>query len=372
MKIALVTGSFLPEIGGAEFVVHNLAVQWCNQGHDVQVINCTTNRSTEPDARYSVRRISRVRGGSWFGYHKFPFQFSAVRSIARLLDQYRPDFISAHFGYPIGLWLSKVKPLPRFLITCHGGELVKVEQGYRKVFDIDSLLIDAMNASTGVVAISSYMRREIEELGVEASRILDIPNGVDLDRFKHKIDLDLRSKFSISPDAVVILSIGRQAWPKAYDVGIRAFAKVAAKVPEVRYVMVGRNVNKWQGLVDELGIAGKVIFCGQLHGDEVVSAYQQADILFFPSVCESFGLVVLEAMASGLPVVATNVGLCVDAIETGENGIVVETGQVDQMADALLKLAEDQSLRKRMGAANLGKVKSYSWDRVSRLYLQHA
>jgi len=371
MRIALVTSSFLPRIGGAEFIVHNLAHQWSCQGHEVCVMNNVTSDATHANGEYTVRQFKVLRGNSRFGAHRFPFQWYALRGLKRLLDQFKPDFISAHFGYPVGYWLSRIKPVPRFLITCHGLAITEKETGPRKRYG-DRLLAEAMNRAAGVIAYSTYARRFLEQMGVDPSNILDIPNGVDLKRFETKSSFDFRARFGIPDDGVVVLSVGRETVEKDYGTGIKAFARFSSKVPGVYYVILGRAVSKWRSLADELGLAENLILCNGLYGDELIGAYQQTDIFFLPSVWETGPLVVIEAMASGLAEVVTNVGANQDLVDPGDNGFIVEPGDTDSMADVLYRLATDKSLRKRMGEASLSKSKSYGWDRISRMYLEHA
>ena len=372
MKIALVTSSFLPRIGGAELVVHNLAQHWSLQGHEVCVFNALTDKAYMSEVKYSVSRYRLLRGSTRFGYHRFPFQQIAVRNLQRAITKFQPDFISAHFGYPVGVWLSQMNPIPRFLITCHGRELTKFSWGYRNIYKIDNFLTDALNKSSGAVAISSHARELMEEMGVIPENILDIPNGVDIRRFQKQVDFDFRSQFGISEDAKIILSVGREHPQKAFDRGIKAFSKISDKIPNTYYVILGRNTKIWQSLVNDLRLHNRVILCEGLQGDSLVGAYQQSDIFFSSSVWEMMPLVVLEALAAGLPLVVTDVSGSQDIVQTGENGIIVEPGRLDQMADALYQIISDESLRKNMAMENPNRAKYYSWDNICKLYLEHA
>jgi glycosyltransferase involved in cell wall biosynthesis len=371
MKIALVTASFLPRVGGAEFTVHNLALQWHAQGHEICIMNCVTNEVTHAQGKYMVKQFKLLRGSTRFGYHCFPMGWYAQRGLGRLLNEFKPDFISAHFGYPTGYWLSRIKPLPKYLVTCHGSEITKSEWSYRQRYNCEKQLAHGLKKSAGCVAISTYARKLMEELMVESSHIFDIPNGVDLERFQSKVDFDLRSRFRIPKEAVVILSVGRDHPAKAYDTAIKAFAKLNSKVNEVFYVMLGNGIEKWRSLASELGIGKQMGICEGLYGNELVGAYQQADIFFSSSVQEMFPLVAIEAMTAGLAEVVTNVGGSQDVIKNGLNGFVAEPNQPDEMADALYKLATDETLRKRMGDMNRERSKFYGWDHISRLYLEH-
>jgi len=372
MKIALVTGSFLPTIGGAEFVVHHLAVQWMRQGHKVVVINFTADQPAHPDASYRVRKYTLLPGATRFGYHRFPFQWHAVRTLKKLLQEYKPDFISAHFGYPVGLWMARIRPVPRYLITCHGQDLTKLEQGYRHEHAIDTHLRDALNSSGGAVAISTYARKLMEDMGVRPSVILDIPNGVDVERFQKKVPRNLREQLSLPEDALIILSVGRNNPAKDYATGIQAFAAISATFPSAYYVIIGAGTSTLMPLSQELGIAGKLVCSEGLFGEDLIAAYQQADILFSPSIRELCPLVVLEGMAAGLPAVVTNVSGSQDLIRTGYNGIVVEPRQPAMMAEALRQMIEDKGLRRACCAANRDMAADYDWSIISKKYLEHA
>lgn len=372
MKIALVTGSFLPTVGGAEFVVHHLGVQWVRQGHAVTVINFVSGRKTHPDANYQVRRYGLLRGATRFGYHRFPFQWHAVRALKKILRDESPDFISAHFGYPVGLWMACIRPVPRYIITCHGQDLTRLEQGYRHEHAIDTCLRDALNCSDGAVAISAYARKLMEDMGVRPEVICDIPNGVDVERFQKKAPRSMRKLLSLPEDALIILSVGRNNPAKDYATGMRAFAAVSAAFPSAYYVIVGAETSKLMPLGAKLGIDGKMVCSEGLFGEDLVAAYQQADVLFSPSIRELCPLVVLEGMAAGLPAVVTNVSGSQDLIRTGCNGIVVEPQQPVMMAEALRQMLEDRGLRSVYGAANKDIAHGYDWSMISRKYLEHA
>lgn len=372
MKIALVTSSFLPRVGGAQFVVHNLAVQWARQGHEVCVINCITDQATHAEGLYSVMKYDLLIASTRFGYHRFPFSAYAIRNLKKCLEQFKPDFISAHFGYPVGYWLMKIRPDCNYLVTCHGPAIVDKKGSARDCYNIDGLIADSLNSSDGAVAISSAVRKTMEVMGVKSSKIIDIPNGVDIDRFSKKVNFDLRHYFGIPDDGMIFLSVGRMSIQKGYVQGIESFAKVAPKIKNAYYLLIGREVTGLKGLVESLGISSRVLLHEGLQGEELVGAYRQSNVFFSPSLWELCPLVVLEAMASGLPAVVTDVSGSQDLIIDGENGLVVNAGDIEAMADALLKLSSDSELRKKYGNLNLTRSKSYGWDEISRKYLNYA
>jgi glycosyltransferase involved in cell wall biosynthesis len=370
MRIALVTQSFLPRIGGMEFVIHNLACQWHQQGHEVCIFNTVTEQGPAENPGYQVKKYPLPKTFFRLPPHWQPFCTMVGRSLGAQLEQFRPQFISAHSGYPLGIWLSQIKPIPKFLMTCHGRELTKFSWGSRNIYKIDRPLARALNKSAGAVAISRHARTLMEEMGVAASKIVDIPNGVDLPRFQRTVSCNFRGALGLPQEALLLLSVGREHAQKAFDTGIRAFARVAGRIPGLYYVLLGRGNSKWQSLVDELGLKGRVICHEGLSGDDLVGAYQQADIFFSPSVWEMMPLVVLEAQACGLPLLVTNVSGSQDIVQSGSNGIVVEAGNEEEMAKAILVLASKGDLRRSMGDSSRARSSQYSWENISRRYLE--
>ena len=194
MKIAVVCPSFLPSVGGMEFVVHSLAVEWGKQGHEVLVVNLVSDEPTHPDANYQVARFKTLRGAPRFGFHRFPFSGYTRRSIDRILRDFKPDFISAHMGYPAAHWLESSRPRRDYVVTSHGRDITLFDWGFRNQYRIERQLRDALNHSRGAIAISTHARRMMEDLGVDPEVIQDIPNGVDLERFRRSVDFDFRGE----------------------------------------------------------------------------------------------------------------------------------------------------------------------------------
>ena len=370
MKIALVTNSFLPQIGGAEYVIHYLARAWGLAGHEVTVITVEPGDEPEQGIPYSVKTFKLLRGSSRLGYHRFPILQLAVRTLSGLLESYKPDFISAHFGYPVGLWLSRCSPIPRFLITCHGDE-VNPDGRPRGKYHIDGILTESLNRAHGVIAISTHSRNLMKEMGVHPDKIHLIPNGVDHERFRKPVEFDLRGRFGISKDAPVILSVGKERRAKAFDKAIEAFAILLKDNPDAHYILLGKGNERLIPLLKQLDIERNVTI-SRLDGEELVGAYQQSDLFFSSSIYEGCPLVVLEAMASGLPVVVTNVSGSQDMIESGKNGIVVEPGRTDEMAEAISSILRDRSLQKRFGLANVELSNYYDWNNIAKMYLELA
>jgi glycosyltransferase involved in cell wall biosynthesis len=206
-------------------------------------------------------------------------------------------------------------------------------------------------------------------LGSYREKILVIPNGVDLEEFQTQLSREqCRSRLGLPQDKVIILFFGNLIPYKAPDVLLRAFARVQEEHEEVMLLYVGRGPlqDELEVLARQLGV--EVRFAGYVKDQDKALYYQAADIFCLPSVnlAEAFGIVNLEAMASGLPIVASRLGGIPDIVREGENGILFEPGKVEELARALRYLVENPEERERMGQAGKRLVRDYSWEEIAR------
>lgn len=372
MRIALVAISFLPKVGGLEHVVHSLASEWHQQGHDVCVFNATTNQVPVNGPSYKVQKFDVPRSYFRLPPHWPLFRILIKSRLGQSLNDFSPDFISVHGGYPLAIWLSQMNLASRTIVTCHGGELTKFPWGYRSQYRIDGALAEALNRSFRAIAISTHARELMQDMGVSPEKIIYIPNGVDLKRFQRRVNADFRGHLQLPDDSMVLLSVGREHPSKDFGTGIHAFSHVAEQFPKLHYVILGRGVRKWQSAVDKEGLNRRVVLSDGLSGDHLVAAYQQSDIFFSPSIYETMPLVVLEALACGMPMLVTNVSGSKDIVSTGRNGIVVEPGDAMGMASAIQRLASDAQLRKTLGQENRTLAPLYSWKTIGERYISAA
>lgn len=218
-----------------------------------------------------------------------------------------------------------------------------------------------------VVANSSAARAQLEREGVPPGRIRTIPNGVSIERF------------SPGPGGRAVrrlVTVANLRREKAHEVLLQAAALLAPSHPELRYVIAGDGPRaaELRNLASALGIAGQVDFLG--HVEDVGALLRHADGFVLPSLSEAFPNAAIEAMAAGLPVVASAVGGLLDLIDSGRTGLLVPAGDPAAVAAAIAALAADPSHASRMGAAARAEVAGrYSFDRMVRsfedLYLSH-
>ncbi len=219
-----------------------------------------------------------------------------------------------------------------------------------------------------VIANCLVVQNQLIREGVNPKRIIQHYNGLDLDRLKVTVGLSreqARAKFNLPSDRRFITIVANLRNPvKDHPMFLRAVARVRAAVPDAAFVIAGEGelMPSLQALAAELGIADDVHFIGRC--DDVGTLLFASDIGVLSSKAEGFANAILEYMAAGLPVVATDAGGVREAIVEGETGYVVASGDDEKMADRLVKILSDNEEARAMGARGRSLVaERFSSDR---------
>jgi UDP-glucose:(heptosyl)LPS alpha-1,3-glucosyltransferase len=214
-----------------------------------------------------------------------------------------------------------------------------------------------------VIAISELVRRDLAEFFGRADGVRVIYHGVDLERFhprNRRAWRDrLRSEWGATPDQRLALFVGN------LQKGAAAAIRAVARVPGVRLVLVtGSNTDADRAVARAEGVADRVVF--HPFSKHVERSYAAADVFIFPTVYEPYGMVISEAMASGLPVITSRSAGVAELIDHGESGwLIADPWDPDQIAEGLRSLAADHGLRQRMGSAARSRIEPYTWDRAA-------
>ena len=204
------------------------------------------------------------------------------------------------------------------------------------------------------------------------SRVVEISMGVDTDRFRRMPADEIRSRHHIPSDSVVFLFVGRLIHIKNLPMLIESFASALQQDPRLYLFLVGDGPSK-ADLIEQvkgLGIEKRVVFAGRQAGADLVRYYNAADVFTITSTYESFSFVVLEAMACGLPVIATRVGRLPKSVADGNTGLLVDSGDVENLKIAMLALAKNKDLRRDMGQRGRETVvRKYSWMETAKQML---
>jgi len=380
MKICFISHSFLPTIGGAELVVHHLSNSLMNMGHEVFVL--THGKKTKKNMGSSYKILF---------YPRPPKEIFQAQVLAFYLylfyRKYGFDVIHIHVAKNCH-YLLKIKNMLKvpIVITTHGGDIQKypeINYGMRLDPVLNRNIEFSIKHADLLTAIGSSTHRDYTKLGVPESKIADIPNGVNLKRFNHD-SFNIRSKLGLSRDVKLILSVGRYHPKKGYEYLIKALPEIVKQHSDVRCLLVGKRLKVVKPLISDLPLENVVIFLGEqgikeknvsekididcIPNDVLLAAYKSSDIYVSSSLIEGFALTVIEAMAAGLPLVATDVPGNEDAVVEGANGFLTPPKSPTLLADKINRLLVDNELRSKMGSISKKMVQQYEWPKIAAGY----
>lgn len=217
---------------------------------------------------------------------------------------------------------------------------------------------------------SSFVRRYLERIGVQPQKLDLVQRGVDTELFHPKRRSEsLRDE--IAPDGeIILICVARLAGEKGFDFLASVAKELEARYLQFRLYIVGGNRNaaveaEVKSQFDELVKKGKVVFAGFRVGEDLATAYASADLFLHCSVTETFGLVVLESMASGVPVVARDEGGPSDTVKDGETGFLAPPGDLNGFVDAVMRLVEDERLRKLFSDNARRYAEGTTWEKIN-------
>jgi glycosyltransferase involved in cell wall biosynthesis len=227
------------------------------------------------------------------------------------------------------------------------------------------------HACSVVVAVSTSTRDALLTFGLAPDAITLIRNGVDTDFYSPGRATELRAELGIGPEELLIGAVGNIRKPKAYEVLLKAAALVLARLPACHFAIIGQGdaeqLAPLETLRDSMGIAQRCHFLGFRRSTPEL--YRNFDVFVSSSRSEGLSLAFLEAMATGLPVVATRSGGPQEVIEPDVNGVLVPIEDPDSLAEALLRTLQSPEFRTRVGAAARQRVvHSFSLEAVLRQY----
>lgn len=352
MHIAFFTNFYLPVINGVVRSVESFRHELTSQGHNVFVF-AQTDSEYEDEAPFIFRYPSLT----------LPMQVNvpAVIPVSPFVDQLLPslklDVVHTH--HPILLGQTAAAKAEEFdlplVFTFHTQyreytHYLPLPQEAIQVFLKDAIqnwLMDFMRKCQHIVIPSQSMKDIlVRDYGLR-DRYTVVPTGIDLEPYNSTDGDSFRAKMRWQNEKVLISS-GRLAQEKNWDILVKAVKKVHQKHPEVRLVLVGDGPEKeaLQDLATDLGIAERVTFAGELPFSDVIQYLKAADLFGFASVTETQGLVTMEALAAGLPVVAVDASGTRDIVQDGEQGYLV-SNDADALADSINRLLDSPETMQR-------------------------
>lgn len=297
----------------------------------------------------------------------------------RLLFNLHLPAILSHLRYDLAvgfdidgfLWSKRERRTP-YLASIKGvlAEESRQERGAVRRLLWSLSRLEGVNArhADGVITTSDYCRRAIRRhYGVAEQRVRLVPEGIDLKRWRR-----IAREAPRRSDGATILCVARQYPRKHIADLLRAMPLVRAAIPNAHAVVVGDGPEhaSLRALAAELRLGDAVNLVGAIPDDDAVARmYHRADIFCLPSVQEGFGIVFLEAMASGLPIVATTAAAIPEVVPHRRAGLLVPPADVSALAAALIELLRNPDQRAAYGAFGQAHVEAYDWERVADRFL---
>jgi glycosyltransferase involved in cell wall biosynthesis len=357
LKLLLIYGDpRIDTFGGVEEHNRNL-IEYLSSNENVNLKILTYGENEELNNKTHILR--RLTNKLWI------YPFIIIYDVYRLMREIKrinPDIIhfqSTHPLYCLGAILAQRNYAT--VITVHG--IMAVEM---KFHNERSFLLKFFSKFSEKIALSRIkniivVAPEIEEIikKITDSNTYIIPNGVKLDNIPKINPIKLYGENNI-------LFIGNLVCRKGVHYLIEACSKINNSITNFRLFIVGSGVNEdyFKCMVEKYGLKNKVEFVGFIEGNKKYSYLKAVDLMVLPSMWESLPIVVLEAMACGKPVIASNVGGVAFLVRDGVNGFLVNPGDVDDLAKKMYLLLNDSQLQLEMSRESLRMVKNFEWSKI--------
>jgi phosphatidylinositol alpha-mannosyltransferase len=368
VKLALVSPYDFAYPGGVTEHVANLADQFIGQNHEVHIVAPSSDDETEPNASIAapIHRIGRVvsipANGS---VARITLSLRSYLQAKQLLQEDQFDLVHLHEPMMPALPLTVLRHSNTTNIgTFHAFRNTPLTYFYGK-----PILRPFFRKLHGHIVVSSAAREFVGEYFPADYRV--IPNGIDFARFFQRYD----PLPELADNRPTVLFVGRLEKRKGLRFLLRAWPHVLERQPDARLVVVGRGrpLEGYRRFARRQGWSAEdVVFAGYVPSEDLPRYYQSSDVFCAPNTGqESFGIVLLEAMAAGAPIVASDIPGYRDVVTHGVQGLLVEPQNAGAIADAVCRLLGNPELRASMRRAGQAKAQLYDWPRVASQVLDY-
>lgn len=327
-----------------KYDIHVFANQWHRQSdnvtfHKVPVITFPKWLTTISFAYFANRKIARL-GVDLIHTHERIF---------------KADICTLH-SIPHRIWVEKIR-----------------RKKLLSLFDRATIWVEKQMFTKGgcriFMPVSSFARQKMQEVyTVAPERIRIVHPGVDIEKFKpaeSELRLEIRHELGVKDDEVLILFVSMNFELKGLDLLLAALSRLRkdGRGKQPKLLVVGKgNISKYQDISRQLGIAENVVFTGVRHDMERI--YVAGDLFVLLSNFDTFGMVVTEAMASGLPVIVSDKVGAKDLVRNAENGFIVDRDNIEEICSKIVHMS-DERVRVRMSRNAQNTIKDYTWDKVA-------
>jgi len=368
MRIAMVGDEFYPAIGGAPAYTMGLGMALARLGVEPTLFTHAHPRQAKEE-EFDGLTVKRLKG---FVISRFDRAISA--SLAKRLHECIKfggfDVVHGQDIYsPMALqsiYSARRRRIPSVL-TCHS--IHKTAGIWQLIYQP---LVLMMCRANRVIVVSNATREFCRVLGVPDYKMEVIPNGVDLSKFNSAVDGSrMRARLGLGPEPLVASAI-RLVRRKGGHYLVAAFLKVREVLPDAKLVIAGKGPEaaNLRAQIKELGIEDSTFMLGALSHGQVAELMAAANVFVLPSTVESFGIVLLEAMAIGTPIVCTQTQGALEIVTGGKDALVVPPADDNALAEAVVCILNNRQLAKRLRTNGLKTVREkFSWEKTAKRVL---
>lgn len=362
LRVAVVTETYPPEINGVAMTLGRMVRALQEREHQVQLIRPRQSPQDVPAGEANLEEVLRP-GVPIPRYAGLKMGLPAKSALHRLWSVRRPDLVHVATEGPLG-WSAlaaanklRIPVASDFHTNFHSysrhygfGWLKKPIVAYLRKFH---------NQARVTLVPSLTIRRELVAAGYRHVEV--VARGVDARLFDPaRRNAALRSAWGVPEGGLAVLYVGRLAPEKNLDLLVRSFLAIQGQRTDARLILVGDGPE----LVALRAAHPRFVFCGARRGEDLASHYASADVFLFPSLTETFGNVLLEAMASGLPVLGFDYAAAAEHVRHGENGLKVPYDDAGAFIEQALRLAQDGALRAQLGSQARSTALGLSWEHI--------
>ncbi len=352
MRVAIACPYAWDAPGGVQVHIRQLAGHLRQRGHETMILAPAARGTTDAEVVDVGRPIRIPFNGSVAPICPDP---RSRRRIRAALERFRPDVVHAHepFAPSTGFFATIEASVPVVGVAHAYVErsilFEAFSRTFRRVWDRPAVWLAVSEAAL------SFLRRHIRP----EAKARVVPNGVDVEPFRHAAPADL-------PPGRRMLFVGRLEPRKGFEVAVQAFGLLAPEFPELRLIVAGDGPER--GAVSRLppDVGQRVTMAGSVPHSHLPPYHAASEVFVAPSSGrESFGIVLVEAMASGVPVVASNIAGYREVVRDGVDGLLVPPNDPDSLAQAVRKVLSDGALAQRLQAAGQARAERFRWEVVT-------
>jgi glycosyltransferase involved in cell wall biosynthesis len=362
LRIALVTETYPPEVNGVAMTLGRMVGGLIARGHRVQLI-----RPRQAPLEQAVQGPGfeevLARGLQIPRYEGLRFGLPARTALIRQWTRQRPDLVHVATEGPLGWSAVSAACKLRLPVTSDFHTNFDHYSGHYGVGwlrqPVAAYLRRFHNRTARTFVPTEPMAESLRRQGYQ--RVEVIARGVDTALFSPaRRDPALRAHWGLAPEGLAVVSVGRIAPEKNLPLTLSAFESIRQARPDARLVVVGDGPAR----ADLALRHPEHVYAGMRVGEDLAAHYASADLFLFPSLTETYGNVTLEAMASGLGVVAYDCAAAAEVIRAGEEGLTVRAGDEAGFVAAAVRIACDDELRRKLGGAARARAETLDWDHI--------